>query len=335
MVENTKEQAEPMLSGKYIAGFLDSDGSISVDWQKRGWTPQLILGFSQKTEQDEVLYKIQEDIGGSINMAIVRGNSYTRLIVSSKYAKMALNRIKKHLVIKRHYAEACLDMCSRRVENIFEARAYLKEQRKIRSLPLPSFPSRKWLAGYIDGDGCLAIGTTTTRGAVTLQLHIACAEYDTEGIEIIHKAFGGNIYNMRNGKCRQYRVMLPPSKAIEILGPIVKHMIVKQDQARLILGCAEMGHYRDGENIKSALKTLKASPHRLNEVGVEASSLMETIQDLPPYWTYQNKHSRCRICGTSEREHCGNGLCGMCYQRERKKKLEHSAHAIVGQVAVC
>ena len=43
-----------------------------------------------------------------------------------------------------------------------------------------------------------------------------------------------------------------------------------------------MGHYRDGINIKLALKHLKTQPHRLNETGDSVDKMMETIKDIPP-----------------------------------------------------
>jgi hypothetical protein len=58
-------------------------------------------------------------------------------------------------------------------------------------------------------------------------------------------------------------------------------MVVKRDQAQFLLGCAKMGHLRDGENIKAALKHLKARPHRLNEQGADIGHLLQKVQDLP------------------------------------------------------
>ena len=58
-------------------------------------------------------------------------------------------------------------------------------------------------------------------------------------------------------------------------------LIIKQDQARFLLGCAEMGHFRDGKSIKSALKQLKAQPHRLSEPKADVPALLATVQDPP------------------------------------------------------
>lgn len=273
------------LSEKYVAGFFDADGSVSVVFVADCKTPQLRINFSQATLQDEVLHRIHMDWGGCISYDFVKGVSYTKLSYSGNRQCMAiLNRIRKFLVIKRHYADVCLDVASRQIEReeIPRVREYLKIQRKQRSLPLPKHPTRKWLAGYIDGDGCVSV--TALRkpyGQAAMVLHIAASNFDTEGIETVQKAFGGAIHDMCDGHVKQLAISLQASKIKEIFAEIVEHMVVKQDQIRIILKCAAMGHLRDGENIKAALKHLKAHPHRLNEPKPDVDALFQRIRDLP------------------------------------------------------
>jgi LAGLIDADG endonuclease len=273
------------LSDKYVAGFFDADGSVNVVFHADCRTPQLRVSFSQATLQDEVLHRIHAEWGGCISYVIVKGASYTHLTYSgNRQCSLLLNRIRKFSVIKRHYIDVCLDVCSRRIEReeIPRVREYLKIQRKQRALPLPKHPTRKWLAGYIDGDGC--ISATTIRkpfGQVAMVLHIAASNFDTEGIEVIQNTFGGAIHDMCEGRVKQLVISLQASKINEIFSEIVEHMIVKQDQAKIILKCAAMGHLRDGENIKAALKHLKAHPHRLNEPKPDLEALVKTIRDLP------------------------------------------------------
>lgn len=275
------------LSPKYIAGFLDADGSIGVRFHADCKTPQMSVSFSQKTTQDEVLQRFQEELGGSYNQVKVNGQLYTHLVFGGNPQSFALlNRIRQFLVVKRHYADVCMDVCSRRVEReeIPTVREYLKIQRKQRSLPLPTHPTRGWLAGYIDGDGCISVERITRpSGNANLVLHIAASAYDTEGIELIQKQFGGRINDMCEGRVRQLQVALPASKVIELFEPIHRYMIVKHDQAGVILKCAAMGHFRDGDNIKAALKHLKAHPHRLNEPKPSLLALLSTIRDLPKH----------------------------------------------------
>jgi hypothetical protein len=270
------------LSEKYIAGFLDSDGSIETD-VRYGRKFDIALTFSQKTSQDKVLYLIQDALmGGNVITRVVNDVSYSKYQLYGQKAVQALNRIAQHLVIKRHYAYACLALHGKPVSDAKETRNYLKSQRRIKSLPLPNFPPRKWLAGYFDGDGCLSVtGIREPSGSAQVVAHIASSHYDTAGIEIIHKVFGGCIHDMRDGSCRQFVLSVSPSKAKEFLGYFAKHLVTKKEQAYYILGCAAMGHFRDGKTIKAALKQLKTHEHRLNEGTVDVSNLLAEVRDLP------------------------------------------------------
>lgn len=273
------------LSDKYVAGFFDADGTVGVVYQADCRTPQLRVAFSQKTSQDEVLALIREEYAGCLSYDIVNGVSYTKLSYSgNRQCSQLLNRIKPHCVLKRQYIEVCLDVCARQLEKdeIERVKAYLKIQRKQRCLPIPKHPTRKWLAGYLDGDGCLNVTTIGRYETGKAILHIAASDFDTEGIELIQKQFGGAIHDMCEGRVKQLVVQLPASKAIELLTPIVPHMIVKKTQAELLLGCAAMGHYRDGRNIKAAMKHLKAHPHRLSEPKPNVAALLRDVRNLPP-----------------------------------------------------
>jgi len=260
------------LSDKYIAGFLDADGSINLVFREFHPTAQLQLSFSQKTEHDAVLYMIQEVAGGVMRHIILKNVSYSELRIWSIAAIMLLSRIRKFLVMKRHYADVVLDMTKKKTRDIETAKKFMKEQRLIKSLPLPNFPSRRWLAGYADGDGCFTIHHLSGKGSAVPVFSMNAAQHYSGGIELIQKAFGGSIYWLGDTIVK-YLLYLPPSKAIEFIGFFINHLIIKKKQAQFILECARMGHYRDGKHIKEHLKHLKAHEQRLNdsEIGNDLS----------------------------------------------------------------
>jgi uncharacterized protein YlbG (UPF0298 family) len=272
------------LSEKYLAGFLDSDGYIGIHWRGGKYSPQLQLEWSQKTSQDKVIEMIHNQFGGCKTYKIINNVSYTRVGFKAKDAMWILSRIRKHLVIKRSYADYCMGLVAEGKAPDWKKRAkQMKEVRKIKSLPLPNFPSRKWLAGYIDGDGSF-YGSMQRNGlkqSCTAMLSIGCANHDTEGIEIIHKNFGGNIINTGENT-KSLVIYLQPTKAKEMISYFGQHLITKKDQAYFILGIAEkIGHYRDGKKICSALKYLKACQHRLSEPEVDVGALCSEIKDIP------------------------------------------------------
>jgi hypothetical protein len=212
------------------------------------------------------------------------GTWYSSLTLKTGAAQILLNRISQHLVVKRHFAEVVLDLAQRLVtkEEIPKTKAYLDVHRFLPSLPLPKHPSRKWVAGYLDGDGCLSVTKLNRLGSVSnLVLHVACDRRKNEGIQLLQKAFGGNTYPMRGDKCLQWVLHLDPAKVRAMFPDIAQRMVVKADQAFFLLGCSQMGHFRDGSNIKAGLKHLKAQPHRLNEPRVDISEILKTVRDLP------------------------------------------------------
>lgn len=274
-----------MISEKYIAGFLDSDGCVSLDWYKG--RPSLILSFSQKTSQDEVLYLIQQRLGvGFISHNIIKDVSYSFYCIKTRKAEMVLNRIKKYLVIKRHYAESCLYLVNqkKRFSDWKDKKKWLKEQRRTLSMPLPNYPSRKWMAGYIDGDGCFSVSAGNKirnkngkgfyeRLSALIEFSVTSSHYDIEGITVIQKAFGGKIRNQGHN-CKRLRLSLSPTKAIQMYKHCGKYLVVKKDQFDYILSCAKIGHYRNGKDIKAKIKQLKARDHRLNELSIDKDQCM-------------------------------------------------------------
>lgn len=270
------------VSEKYLAGFLDADGSIGLDLQPTGRT-YLRLTFSQKQSQDAVIHMIQRDYGGATIDRQVGDGKYTDLVISGKQAAMILERIRNHLVVKREYAQWCLDRMGLHVDPAEFRAARQAARRAERVIAPPNYPSRKWMAGYFDGDGCLSLTVYKPSGNATIVATIAAAAYDVRGIELIFKAFGGGIYDMCDGRVKQWRVAPDAAKVKQMLGHFAMHSIVKRDQAELLLKCAAMGHFRDGNNIKAAMKHLKSHPHRLSDPAPDLSVLMRTIRDLPAH----------------------------------------------------
>lgn len=269
---------------------MDADGSIQVMWRRVDRAdsdptmrrPYLSLKFSQRSDRDEVLRAIVDSFGGKLYLD---SRGYAALVIFGGPAEQVLHRIKKHLVIKRSYAEAVLSLLGepRKVE---VAQAFLKAQRRLRSDPLPNYPSRKWAAGYIDGDGCFSIRRRTGKrwaqspSSASPTLEIACSDFDSEGVELLQKAFGGSLGQLDNGRrhLKRWTLVMPPSKIKQVAEHFGQYLIVKKAQFDFLLGCARMGHFRDGNSIQAAMKQLKAQPHRLSESSVPA--LLAGVKDI-------------------------------------------------------
>lgn len=299
------------LSEKYLAGFFDADGCVQVVFVRDCKTPQLRIAFSQETKQDEVLHLIQAEYGGCITYDIIGNGQYTKLSFSgNRQCEKLLNRIRNHTVLKRRYIEVCLDICSRQLDpsEMERVRAFLKAQRKVKSYAVPTFPPRKWLAGYFDGDGCLhaSVHKNSVNGGAAVIVHMAAENCYECGVELIQKAYGGSIKQMREN-VKQWYLSLPASKATEFLSYFGKYAIVKRSQIEFILKCAEMGHFRDGKNISAGLKHLKAHPHRLSEPKPDVNSLVQSVKDVAPFKWDTWKNGR-RLCDSRNSQE-GNASC--------------------------
>jgi hypothetical protein len=277
------------LSDKYIAGFLDADGWISPTWQPTKHDqfdgtsnlrkPYICVGFSQLETHDEVIHLIRDALGKG---CLSHYGKMTTFQLCGSRAASILQRIKKHLVIKRVQADAILSMIGRHWD-VDEGKAFWAEARKQKSYPLPNYPSRKWLAGYLDGEGCFRISSLSRHGAAEIVMCVTASVDQSEGVELMKKAFGGSLQHTKKEPVDQlvYRLYLSPSKAKQVLTLFAKHMIVKQDQAMFILSMARnQGHYRDGIYITETLKKIRAHVHRLNAPKLDPGTLAKGAKDL-------------------------------------------------------
>ncbi len=271
------------LGEKYIAGFLDADGCISVVFVKKitGYFPQLRIELTQKTNRDKVLYLMQQVTGGRIRQ--MQGQSI--LIIDYQKAVNLLSRLQKYLVIKRRYAEVLLEFLWNVEKPVSETqvvtyRAYLKIQRRIPEERMPNYPSRQWLAGYFDGDGCIACSYRPKVERAYLAARITCENREKIGILLLQKAFGGKIYYVTRsqGTYPVWILFLEPSKAKQFLNFFAKHSVIKRAQIYFVLGCANGGNYRDGKPIHDALSQLKMQGQRLNDSDVDVSSLLKQVR---------------------------------------------------------
>lgn len=315
-----------MVSEKYLAGFLDADGSIELicpSANTKWFHPYVKLSWSQKESRSRVLEEIAVDYGLRGRTKTVDGCEYMEVYTSGEHANMLLSRIAKFLVIKRAYADTVMAFVRTKVKTVDEAQRGKKvvvAVRKSKSQSEPNYPSRQWLAGYFDGDGCIYADVKYGRSA-SIRAVICCAEYDVVGLRLLKKAFGGSISPKNESeKVMVWELYLDAAKAKQFLGFFAKHSIVKRSQMYFVLGCAANNNFRDGDTIAKTLKTLKAHPHRLSDSAVDVSSLVAEVKIVPSLWAPKMGLSACRECGTTEVRCAGQGLCENCYARNRRRQ---------------
>lgn len=222
-----------MIDTKYFAGFVDSDGSITIHAYKLANNlfkiyPKVNIG--QLSFRDHNLKELAEYYNVNVNY---RDSADMTLIdLNGTKAVSFLNLIKKHLVIKDELAEYVLNVSDKEVtqDELDSIRLVIKQLRK-KNTPTKNHPSRKWMAGYIDGDGCFYAKIKPT-GVLDCRLIIASSADAIAGIELIKKAFGGHI--RITGNSSFYTLNLSKDKAIELYEYIGQHLRIKKSQMVIV-----------------------------------------------------------------------------------------------------
>lgn len=296
-----------VLSDKYVAGFLDGDGSITVARDKYLW-----LEFHQKLVNDGVIELISQWLpGGGLHIRKGKRRGTTtearRLVYTGQRAVDVLCRLKPYLVTKRSRANRLL--------------RELGFTERVGTDSVPVHPTRKWLAGYFDADGCIYSGVNRNGGSASVQFSIDTDGTEKDGIELVQKAFGG-VLRVRGdtGNCWRWELKADAAKTKAFFEFFAQHLVLKKEQAYFILGCAEMGHFRDGERIADTLKVMKARPHRLNDLAseVDVSAELAQVRDLRPAPGVRYQHAvgqTCRCCESVALY--AKGMCRNCWQMKR------------------
>lgn len=242
-----------MKNVKYYAGFFDADGSFDFRPTKReNGTYYLNIKAALYQKDPEALRDFAEQWEVPVAPS---GNVYCVTLSGSK-AEMFMQEVKKHLVIKRPVVELLLSLKGMTVTNISEVREAVKAARA-QTGPEKNYPSRQWMAGYVDGDG--SIGSSFRKADGNLEFKLAVTSHVTQraGLDLMHKAFGGFI--AEQGDVRRWHVALSVTKGQQVLGFFRKHSKVKGSQAALVLDCLRTGKHlkRQGATAEKNLEVHK------------------------------------------------------------------------------
>lgn len=222
-----------MIDVKYFAGFVDADGSILIQPYKLS---NGMFRVYPKVNVGQLTFRAQnlEELASyyNCNLTIREDASMSLLDLNGSKAESFLMLIKNHLVIKDELAEYVLSVADKEVtqEELNAIRLVIKQLRK-KNIPSKNHPSRKWMAGYIDGDGCFYSKVKNT-GVLDCRLIIASSADALAGLELIKKAFGGHIRIVGNSS--NYTLSLSQHKVTELYEYIGQHLRIKKSQMVLV-----------------------------------------------------------------------------------------------------
>lgn len=156
--------------------------------------------------------------------------------------------------------------------------------------------SWKYIAGLIDGEGCIDFQchvdqrNKEKRLYVVPRLRIALAENSLFLLEILKANHGGNLWTGQQNKevnpnwQNAYYWQVQGKKMRPILQNIVNHLLIKKEQAKFAIWWVDnmMGKQHNGnqdleairQSARDELKAMKRDPQRLSEKAVERISLL-------------------------------------------------------------
>ena len=218
-----------MIDFKYAAGFIDADGSIQIHAKKFGdkFAVYPVVSVTQLPHRSNLLHDIAEFYKLSVHS---NGRGTDEIRVSGKKGANLLEHTFKHMVLKQELAKYVLSLPKFVNETELKAiKSVIKNLRR-NNTPCKHRPSRRWAAGYIDGDGCISASVSRS-GTLECRLSVSTWVHAQAGIHLLKESFGGYIVEQKN--TANWRVGLTPSKVQELYEFLGKHLMIKRTQLEI------------------------------------------------------------------------------------------------------
>lgn len=218
-----------MIDFKYAAGFIDADGSIQIQAKKYGdrFSIYPVVSISQMPHRSNLLHDISEFYGISVHRN-KRGTDEVR--VSGKKGANLLEHTANHMVIKQELAKYIISLPKLVEEGELKAIKTVIKNLRRNNIPCKHRASRRWAAGYIDGDGCISASITKS-GSLECRLSVSSWIHAQAGLHLLKETFGGYIVETRN--TANWRLSLNPTKVQELKEFLGKHLMIKKTQLEL------------------------------------------------------------------------------------------------------
>ncbi len=237
---------------KYWAGLFDADGSFTLGMSKRPdgrYYGQVKAVLYQKDSREFILKEFAE----MFDVNVKKSGNVSCVSLDSSKARIFMEQVKNHLIIKKSLVEELL-----RLDKTFYTKDTKKEINdhiktfRFTNSTSKQFPSRKWLAGYVDGDGCINSYFNKKTGLVEFSLRLVSHKDQDVGLQLVYKHLGGILYDELN--CRRWVMNLSFSTR-EKLAYFGKHLKIKSKQYDLVYNtiCNQSNLKKNGATPESNL----------------------------------------------------------------------------------
>ena len=274
---------------KYYAGLADADAYTGLSFCKStdgSYNVYATIKYAFRWDTaDKVLPALCEEYDVTPFRRKPKEGDYQQSVqLTGKKAVRLMEQIKKHSILKRQLMEWLISMNGKNLtkEELPGVRAKLKSLRADKTLSKKDYPSRQWTAGYIDGDGCFASMYDKKHGGLVFRVMITSHRDDPQGVLLMQKAYGGNVYVRKDGNLCYTFSLADKDSAEKFFSGVLPHIRVKRAQADFILSVLRKGRHlkKNGATPESnlelhnKLKELKKAnrPQRLSETTPEGEA---------------------------------------------------------------
>lgn len=170
----------------------------------------------------------------------------------------------QHLVLKQPIVKFLLSIDGMVVtaDELKKLRKLLKNIRDDLKPTHKTKVSRQWMAGYIDGDGCINSSFRKKDGNLEFRLTVASNINDPQALDLLHHNFRGHL--IKNGNSIWWQVVLNKNNVEKILGHCLKHLVLKRAQADFVMNVLRKGlHSRKNGATWNSNKELHETLKRL------------------------------------------------------------------------
>lgn len=260
---------------KYYSGFADSDGSFMLDpyKTKEGYVVRTRTVFTQTLRRAYILKPIAEEFGVNVlsyerlNKRVNKTYQCSSVTLTGDKSLRFLQQCCKHLVLKYDIVKYLLSIDGEIVsaEGLKEIRSNLKKLRDSCKPTHKTKISRQWMAGYVDGDGCISSSFRNRDGNLEFNLTVSSNTNDPQAIDLLHSHFKG--FFTKNGKDLKWKVGLNKNNVEKVLGHCLKHLVLKRSQADFVMNVLRKdlhkkksgATWKSNMTIHETLKKLKTS----------------------------------------------------------------------------
>jgi len=237
----------------YMAGLFDAEGCARIATHKRGdktyYEPKVYLSNkSRAVMQWSVLH-----FGGSFvrNVNNKAGEDWFIWYLQSFPTVVSfLKTILPYLKYKREQAEALIEFIENRdtlsddqkneyIQKLKELKQHGSVTTETNSSYLKAEPA--YMAGFFDGEGCIRVNKTLSRGVICYHLIATVANNDRSILDSYREIYGGDVRSKGKRNCYSWS-LFNKVRIEQFLLDTLPYLVVKREEVLAALEYIRLGH---------------------------------------------------------------------------------------------